>query len=350
MKKSWGTVGAIGAGVLALLMGAGIWRSSLQAGETPRAIAASAPRDATPAPGETNVGANGVATPSPGGAQAEFDALMERLRKKAQTATDAAGKQALVEEIVGELQKFSAAHPGDPVSDQAQMALGQLQIRMGKAAEAIVTFRAVADHAVDPQVKLPAQFMLAQALALSGQMEVAKAKLQELSALATTGQSAEEKKVGETAKQALAQLSREDAVAVGARPPAFTAKDLSGASHSPEQYKGKVLLIDFWATWCGPCRAELPAVKAVYEKYRDQGLVVLGVNLDENKELVKRFVAAEGMTWPQLFDGKGWRNEIAQLYGVTAIPRAILIDREGTIRHAAIRGHELDAAVAELVK
>jgi peroxiredoxin len=229
------------------------------------------------------------------------------------------------------------------------MALGQLQIRMGQAAEAIVTFRGVAEHAADPAVKRPAEFMMAQALAISGNMELAKAKLAGLVALAETGKSAQDKEVGKASKQLLAQLDRENAVQAGAKPPAFTAKDLSGQSHSPAQYRGKVVLIDFWATWCGPCLAELPAVKAVYEKYRDRGFVVLGVNLDEERGAVERFVKAQGLAWPQLFDGKGWKNEIAQSYGVTAIPRAILVDREGVIRHASIRGSELDGAVAELI-
>jgi thiol-disulfide isomerase/thioredoxin len=349
MMKPWGKMATVGVGAAVLLMGAGIWRSTLQAGEAPRVVSASTAKDTAPADPPTAGDASEETPAAKGGAEAEFAALMVRLKEKAKGATDDAKKQVILDEIIAELQKFSAAHQGDAAADQAQMALGQLQIRMGKAAEAIVTFRGVAEHGATPAIKRPAEFMMAQALALAGQMDAAKAKLSELAPLVESGKTPQEKEVGKASKNLLVQLSQETAVQAGAKPPAFTAKDLAGVTHSLEQYKGKVVLIDFWATWCGPCRAELPLVKAVYEKYRDRGLVLLGVSLDENKGAVEKFVQSQGMAWPQLYDGQGWKNEIARLYGVTAIPRAVLIDREGNIRHAAIRGHEMDRAIAELL-
>jgi thiol-disulfide isomerase/thioredoxin len=351
MTTLWSKAATIGAGVLVLVMGAGVWRATTQAPEAPRAMAASAPRDevAPATDAATAKEPETIPATTKGGAQAEFEALMTRLREKAKGATGDGSKQALMSEIIGELQKFIDAHPSDPVSDQARMAMGQLQIRMGQAAEAIITFRGVAEHPVDPEIKRPAEFMLAQSLALAGNMDLAKAKLVELSSLAQSGKTAQEKEVGKASKQLLAQLGRENAVRPGVKPPSFKGKDLAGQTHSPEQYRGKVVLIDFWATWCGPCLAELPAIKAVHEKYRDRGLVVLGVNLDEDRSAVKRFIETRDMSWPQIFDGKGWKNEIAQLYGVTAIPRAILVDREGVIRYASIRGKELDSAIAKLI-
>lgn len=346
MRRAWGRVATIGTGALVLLMGAGIWRSVATAGITPRAVAVAATStDETPAADRDSATS---ASPSKGAA-AEFEAMMGRLREKAKGATDAASKQALVEEIVGELQDFSGKYAGDPTADQAQMALGQLQIRMQKWAEAIVTFRGVAERSSDPAMKRPAEFMMAQSLALVGQPDAAKAKLAELAALEETGKSAAEKEVGKASKGLLAQLNKEEAVRGGAKLPTFQGKDLTGVVHTPEQYKGKVLLIDFWATWCGPCRVELPAVKAVYEKYKDRGLVVLGVNMDQEKSAAERYVQSEGLAWPHLFDGKGWKNEIARAYGVTAIPRAILVDKDGVVRHATIRGQDLDRAVGELL-
>jgi peroxiredoxin len=139
------------------------------------------------------------------------------------------------------------------------------------------------------------------------------------------------------------------AVTIGKTPPAIQAKDLSGKMQSLEGYRGKVVLLDFWATWCAPCRAELPNVKALYRKYKDQGLVVLGVSLDQDRSTLEGFVKRQEMEWPQLFEGKGWRSEIARRYGVTAIPRTVLLDRQGVVRSVDVRGAALEQAVAELV-
>src|SRR5262249_9438930 len=141
----------------------------------------------------------------------------------------------------------------------------------------------------------------------------------------------------------------ESAVAVGKTPPPIRAADLDGQPQSLDRYRGKVLLIDFWATWCGPCRAELPNVKAVYRKYKDRGFAVLGVSLDQDREALKAFLKEQQMEWPQLFDGKGWRSEIARRYGLAAIPRTVLLDRQGVIRYVDTRGEALERAVGELV-
>src|SRR5262249_15425764 len=135
--------------------------------------------------------------------------------------------------------------------------------------------------------------------------------------------------VQQAARQGITEL----ALSPGRKPPAFTANDLDGNPQSPDRFQGQVLLIDFWATWCGPCRGELHNVKAVYDKYHDKGFAILGVSLDEDKDALQKFVKDQSMPWPQLFDGKGWKNEIARLYGVNAIPRTLLLDRQGVIRH-----------------
>lgn len=112
--------------------------------------------------------------------------------------------------------------------------------------------------------------------------------------------------------------------------------------------KGKVILIDFWATWCGPCIAELPHVIATYEKYQDQGFEVIGISLDQetDREKLKTFIKDRNMTWPQYFDGKGWGNEIAQQYGISSIPATFLIGKDGTVAATNLRGDALDEAVS----
>jgi peroxiredoxin len=116
---------------------------------------------------------------------------------------------------------------------------------------------------------------------------------------------------------------------VGEKAPAFQTKTLDGKTVSfPADYKGKVLLLDFWATWCRPCREELPKVVSVYKHYHDKGFEVLSVSLDRAKQgpAVLQFAKDNGMNWPQIYDGQFWRTPVALQYGVQAIPCPVLVD------------------------
>lgn len=143
---------------------------------------------------------------------------------------------------------------------------------------------------------------------------------------------------------------RAEISSLGTAPKPFEVKDEKGAALSLEQFKGKVVLLDFWATWCGPCREELPNVLATYAKHHGNGFEIVGVSLDEDEKAFREFIAAEGMTWRHHFDGKGWANEIAQLYGVQSIPATYLLDRDGKIARIGLRGEALDKAVAKLLE
>jgi peroxiredoxin len=134
---------------------------------------------------------------------------------------------------------------------------------------------------------------------------------------------------------------------IGSKFPDFQEKDITGKPMSIAKYKGKVVLVDFWATWCGPCVMELPNVLATYEKHHAKGFEIIGISLDQVAQKLTDFTKAQNMPWQQFFDGQAWQNKLAQKYGVNSIPATYLLDGEGKIIGKDLRGEDLEKAVAE---
>ena len=137
-------------------------------------------------------------------------------------------------------------------------------------------------------------------------------------------------------------------------PMQIEAKLLDGQPFDWASYRGKVVLIDFWATWCGPCIGELPNVKENYKKYHDKGFDVVGISLDKSREPLEKFIEKEELPWAQLYDeaiqeGKGWNHPVAQFYGISAIPSVILVDRDGKVVSMKARGPELGKQLEKLL-
>ena len=139
--------------------------------------------------------------------------------------------------------------------------------------------------------------------------------------------------------------------AVGAMAMNFTQNDTLGRAVSLSDFKGKYVLIDFWASWCGPCRAENPNLVKAFNKYKDKNFTVLGVSLDQpgKHQAWMDAIHKDGLDWTQVSDLKFWDNAVAKQYGIRAIPQNFLIDPSGKIVAKNIRGEELDKKLDEII-
>jgi len=146
-----------------------------------------------------------------------------------------------------------------------------------------------------------------------------------------------------------AQMEQIKSLTKGGSAPDFSQDTPEGETISLKDFRGKVVLLDFWASWCGPCRRENPNVVKMYEKYKDKGFEILGISLDRTRDKWLKAIEADGLTWPHVSDLKGWQNEVAQLYGVRSIPHTILIDAEGQVVANKLRGPALEAKLAEIL-
>ena len=159
---------------------------------------------------------------------------------------------------------------------------------------------------------------------------------------------AEQIKLAMTAQSEGQKIQR--TLTAGAHFPDFDEKDIDGQPCSIASFKGKLVLIDFWATWCGPCIAELPNLLKTYEKYHDKGFEIIGISLDQDRDKLTTFIKEKKMGWPQFFDGRGWQNKLASKYGVKSIPATYLLDKEGKVIAAGLRGDALEKAVGDALK
>ncbi len=138
-----------------------------------------------------------------------------------------------------------------------------------------------------------------------------------------------------------AQLEKGKLTAIGVVAPNFTQNDTQGKAVQLSSFRGQYVLVDFWASWCGPCRRENPNLVAAYHKYKDRGFTILGVSLDSKKDPWLKAIEADKLYWTHVSDLKYWDNAVARQYGIRSVPANLLLDKEGKIIARNLRGEEL---------
>ena len=183
--------------------------------------------------------------------------------------------------------------------------------------------------------------MLAQFALQNGNSDAAKSVQDAFEVLAKKNPDAAYGQVGASLQAMLSKPS------IGVSPE-LSGTTLDGDKISLEDYKGKVVLLDFWATWCGPCVRKMPEVKAVYDKYNKDGFDIIGISLDRSVDPLKEFIAENGLGWKNIFDGDQDQS-LADQFGITSIPSLFLLNQEGTIVALDPHGGDLDGEVAKLL-
>ncbi|MDQ6609392.1 MAG: AhpC/TSA family protein [Bacteroidota bacterium] len=154
-------------------------------------------------------------------------------------------------------------------------------------------------------------------------------------------------KASQTGKEIASYISYAKVGAIGTNAIDFTQNDVSDKPVSLSSFKGKYVLIDFWASWCRPCRAENPNVVKIYKKFKDKNFTVLGVSLDQQKDAWVKAIERDGLAWTHVSDLQQWNNAVAQLYRVQSIPQNFLIDPNGKIVAKDLRGEDLEKTLCE---
>jgi peroxiredoxin len=239
-------------------------------------------------------------------------------------------------------QHYLKADPEGPVKVLAQVILTMGRAQAGRFEEALVQYRILIQGLIpDDQEEFAVSFtdsLLIAAIA-EGEFDVARQVLNALLA-----RFKENPKVSQKARNDLKRLDT-----VGKPAPAFAAEDIKGRPIRLDSMRGKYVLVDFWATWCSPCVAELPRLQAAYRLYGGTGLEIVSVSLDENKTAVTDFVKVRNLPWPQLHNATS-SADLVESFGVSAIPATYLIDPQGTIVRLDLRGKKLDQVLGQLIK
>ena len=279
----------------------------------------------------------------------EIRAISKSLKKQT--------KQEDLEKLVGKSKEFVAAHPEYRRVDEVYYLLGNALVQLERVEEGITAFEKVIKEY--PEARYVERCLLDLGLAHDklGNHDAADSAYQKLIDHPKYGSRSQAKFAKKILEQDRAERKGELPKPPGASmnprewigKPAldFQVTDLKGEALSLEEYRGQVVLLDFWATWCAPCIAEIPNVKQTYKKYKDQKFQIIGISLDRSEKSLETYIEKKELGWLHYWDKS---RQVSTLYKVRGIPSTFLIDGEGVIRNTNLRGHALEHAVADLVK
>jgi peroxiredoxin len=239
-------------------------------------------------------------------------------------------------------QQYLKSDPNGPVKALAQIILTMGRAQAGRFDEALVRYRELIQGLdQNEQEEFAASFTenLATEAITAGEFGIAREVYTIL-----LSRFSESPNLGQKVQRELKRLEK-----VGKPAPAFTSEDINGNTVRLDAYRGKYVLIDFWATWCAPCIAELPRLQAAYRTYHDAGLEIIAISLDESKTAVVDFARARKIPWPQLHNASG-STDLVEAFGVSSIPATYLIDPQGTVIRLDVRGKALDETLRRLIK
>ena len=289
---------------------------------------------------------SGVAAADPK-SEATAKEAYEQLMAELQRGRNTTPMEQLIIKAEEGLRGIIETYPGTAASGSAMVMLGQIFSQVGRGADAmeILNKYNAGKFAKKPAEEGMAWMSVANALLAEDDFAGAGKALKK--AVEIEGL---EPRLKESAEGIIERLDTMKKLMIGAETIDFKTTDIAGKEIGPADYRGKVVLLDFWATWCKPCRDEMPNVKEVYEAYHDKGFDIIGVSMDNDRKVLDSYLAEQNMKWRQIYDGKGWKTEIGQLDAVASIPSTFLIDKQGKIRYKNLRGDELRKAIDKLLK
>jgi len=275
-------------------------------------------------------------------AKAAFDSVMTMIRQ----GQGRMPMDQLIDKAETGLLGVVERYPGTSASGSARLVLGQIYSGIGRPADATAQLKTFldGDYEKDPNEVSMAWLMLGNVAVDEERFDEAR----DWYGKVTESGNADEKSL-QMARMSIERIETLRKLKIGAPLIPFEAEDITGKPLRPADYKGRVVMLDFWATWCAPCRSEMPNVKDVYARYHDKGFDIIGVSLDNDRAALDRFLDTEEIAWRQIYDGKGWQAEIGRVYAVSSIPATFLIDRKGRIRYKNLRGDDLEEAVKKLI-